>query len=353
MYPLGLESGFRFARDVGYDGVEVMVTNDEATRDPATLLELSRRYEQPILSIHAPVLLLTMFVWGRDPRVKLERAAELAVAVGAETVVVHPPFRWQGNYARDFEAVVREIATEHGVQIAVENMFPWRVRGRENQAYLPGIDPSEMDVDAATLDFSHSALSGRDALELAKDLGPRLRHVHLTDGLGREGGVEMADEHLVPGHGNQPVAEVLELLTEQQWDGQIIAEVSTRKAASDADRYRLLAETLEFARDHTGVGDDAPRGTGSSRIAAPHEAITKAEVRRSKARAKQAQNAAKHADAAGSSMRAAAKHARATAKSEGAKGQRVREAGRDAKSKLKQQREQRPSDGPETPSSAD
>jgi hypothetical protein len=40
------------------------------------------------------VLLLTQLVWGTDPKSKLEKAAELANEVVAETVVVHPPFRW-------------------------------------------------------------------------------------------------------------------------------------------------------------------------------------------------------------------------------------------------------------------
>ncbi|WP_430592472.1 sugar phosphate isomerase/epimerase family protein [Humidisolicoccus flavus] len=251
-YPLKTEDGFRLASEVGFDGIEIMVTNEKLSRDPEALLALSEKYNMPILSIHAPVLLLTMFVWGRDPYVKLDRAAELAKQVGAGTVVVHPPFRWQGSYAREFERLVREISQKREIEIAVENMFPWRVRGRDGKAYLPGIDPSEMDVDAATLDFSHCALSGRDSLELAKDLGDRLRHIHLTDGVGAEGGNTMFDEHLPPGHGNEPVAEVLEMLAANNFTGDVVAEVSTRPAKNDRDRIRLLQETLDFAREHLG-----------------------------------------------------------------------------------------------------
>ena len=32
---------------------------------------------------------------------------------------------------------------ETGIRLAVENMFPWRARNREYQAYLPGWDPSD------------------------------------------------------------------------------------------------------------------------------------------------------------------------------------------------------------------
>ena len=124
---------------------------------------VSQRFGVPMLSIHAPVLLLTHFVWGRDPQVKLERSAELAGAVGAPTVVVHPPFRWQAGYAEDFLGIVRRPRGTRGVEIAVENMFPWKLAGRASMAATPpaGIRGS-MDCDAVTLDFSHAALSGID-----------------------------------------------------------------------------------------------------------------------------------------------------------------------------------------------
>ncbi|GAA4370815.1 sugar phosphate isomerase/epimerase family protein [Agromyces bauzanensis] len=251
VYPLEPEHAFRLAKLAGYDGIEIMVTQEESTQQPEPLLELSRRYSLPILSIHAPVLLLTHFVWGRDPRVKLDRTAALAAAVGAGSVVVHPPFRWQATYASNFLSIVREISEKYDVEIAVENMFPWRAAGRNMKAYAPGWDPRIMDCDAVTLDFSHAALSGVDSLQFANDLGDRLRHVHLCDGSGAIGEGQIFDEHLLPGHGREPVAEVLETLTARGWTGSIVAEVNTRKAKSERERLELLRETLEFARRHT------------------------------------------------------------------------------------------------------
>ncbi|WP_438854900.1 sugar phosphate isomerase/epimerase family protein [Agromyces sp. M3QZ16-3] len=253
MYPLEPEQAFRIAKDAGFDGVEIMVSQEATTQDPVALNEMSERYGLPILSIHAPVLLLTHFVWGRDPRVKLARTAELAKAVGAGSVVVHPPFRWQASYALEFLSIVRTLSEEHGVEIAVENMFPWRAAGRNMKAYAPGWDPRQMDCDAVTLDFSHAALSGTDSMQLATDLGERLRHVHLCDGSGAIGEGQIFDEHLLPGKGREPVAEVLRMLADRGWDGSIVAEVNTRKAKTEAERLEMLRETVAFAREHTAV----------------------------------------------------------------------------------------------------
>ena len=251
VYPLESEQAFRLAKLAGFDGIEVMVTQEESTQRAEPLLELSRRYALPILSVHAPVLLLTHFVWGRDPRAKLARTAELAVAVGADTVVVHPPFRWQAGVrrrlprhrARDLGAVRRRDRGREHVPVAAA--------GRNLKAYAPGWDPRLMDCDAVTLDFSHAALSGVDSLQFANDLGDRMRHVHLCDGSGAIGEGQVFDEHLLPGRGREPVAEVLQSLAARGWDGSIVAEINTRKARSERERLELLRETLEFARTHT------------------------------------------------------------------------------------------------------
>jgi sugar phosphate isomerase/epimerase len=249
VFPLPLDEAFRLARIAGFDGIEIMVTNDRRTQDASTLLALSRKHHLPILSIHAPVLLATQFVWGVRPRVKLERSAALARAVGASTVVVHPPFRFQAAYSRVFEYIVETIREEFGVEVAVENMFTWTVGGRDVRAYSPSPYPADLNVSAMTLDFSHAALARRDGLEMALAIGSRLRHIHLCDGLGDT----LFDEHLVPGHGSQPVAEVLAYLARTGWNGSIVAEVHTHRARTTDARLAILAETLDFARTAIGL----------------------------------------------------------------------------------------------------
>ena len=128
-------------------------------------------------------------------------------------------------------------------------MFPVTVNGRDRNAYAPDWNPGSLDVDALTLDFSHAALAGMSARDLADQWGDRLRHVHLCDGSSIEPNDRVLDEHLIPGHGVQPVAEVLGLLARRGFAGSIIAEVTTRGCGTDdQQRAALLSETLDFAR---------------------------------------------------------------------------------------------------------
>jgi sugar phosphate isomerase/epimerase len=205
-----------------------------------------------VCAVHAPCLLITQRVWGTEPWSKLERSAEMAHAVGADVVVVHPPFRWQRDYARAFVEGVAELEERTGVAFAVENMYPWRASRREMQVYLPGWNPAEHEYANATIDLSHSATSRSDPVEMARMLGDRLRHIHMTDGSGSG-----KDEHLVPGRGNQPVVELLEHLAAVRFEGHIVVEINTRRANSREARELDLVESLAFTRLNFAAAPEA------------------------------------------------------------------------------------------------
>ena len=248
-YPESTAASFEMAARLGYDGVEVMVGTDAASQDPDTLLRLRDHYGISITSIHSPCLLISQRVWGTEPWAKLVRARTAAETLGASVVVVHPPFRWQKDYARDFVDGIARMAGETDVRFAVENMYPWRAVSREFAAYLPSWDVRDDDYLHTTLDLSHTSVSGSDALEMAHDLRDRLAHVHLADGIGSN-----LDEHLVPGRGNQPCDRLLENLGAHGFDGHVVVEISTRKCVDRAAREADLRESLQFARSHLAYG---------------------------------------------------------------------------------------------------
>jgi sugar phosphate isomerase/epimerase len=245
VYPESSAHAFGYAASLGYDAVEVMVL-DALSQQVSAVKQLSEHHGIPVAAIHSPCLLFTQRVWGTEPWGKLERSAEMAQAVGAEVVVVHPPFRWQRDYARDFVDGIAALEESTGIAFAVENMYPWRASSRRGvEMYLPGWDPSQENYANTTVDLSHAAIAGDDVIAMADRLGPRLRHVHLTDGTG-----SAKDEHLVPGRGNMGAAAFLQHIARTGFAGEIVLEINTRKAADRAERENDLRESLEFAREH-------------------------------------------------------------------------------------------------------
>ena len=152
-----------------------MVGIDALSQQTAAVKQLSDHHELPVCAIHSPCLLFTQRVWGTDPWGKLERSAEMAHAVGADVVVVHPPFRWQQEYAAGFVDGIAALEESTGLAFAVENMYPWRASARRGvEMYLPGLGPVRARTTRnTTIDLSHAAiaqsLAGRDGRAARRD----------------------------------------------------------------------------------------------------------------------------------------------------------------------------------------
>lgn len=264
VYPQNTEAAFRYAADLGYDGIELMVWAESVSQDIEAVRGLIRKYGIPVQALHAPCLLISQRVWGADPAPKLERSVRAAEDLGATTVVVHPPFRWQRRYADGFVDQVAMLEAGSEVKVAVENMFPMRAdsffgrttgsaerllrRGGPGlgfSAFSPSYDPTDSEHEHYTLDLSHTATAGMDALDLAKRMGKGLTHLHLADGRGAA-----YDEHLIPGNGSQPCVEVCDYLVRSGFSGQCVLEVNTQNARTRAERTSMLRDALTFARVH-------------------------------------------------------------------------------------------------------
>lgn len=255
-FPVPLETSFVMGKEAGFDGIEIMVSANKQTRDPKYLNHLSQKYRLPILSFHAPTLLLTHFVWGKDPGVKLEKTAELAATVGASTVVVHPPYVWQKGYKDLLLDLVTQVERNTGVVVAVENMFPWKVKNTAVKAYEPDWETTVDTVSHLTYDFSHAALSGWDSLEQVRKLHSQIAHIHLCDGIGNIEGSDgkIFDEHLLPGMGNQKVAECLQFLKLAGWEGHVVAEINTKTARNNIERFHMLKHVSDWTRSTLELG---------------------------------------------------------------------------------------------------
>ena len=250
VYPESTAHAFGYAAPLGYDAVEVMVGIDALSQQTSAVKQLAEHHGVPVCAIHAPCLLFTQRVWGTEPWGKLERSAEMAAAVGAEVVVVHPPFRWQREYARDFVDGIAALEESTGIAFAVENMYPWRASSRRGmEMYLPGWDPSGEPYANTDIDLSHAAIAQSD-----------------PDRDGRSGsgtGCGTSTSPTAParprtstwcpaaGHGGRRRS--CGTWPATGFDGEIVVEINTRKCGTREEREADLRESLEFAREHFAV----------------------------------------------------------------------------------------------------
>lgn len=232
-----LERSLDILAEAGFTEVELMVTRDPHTQEPDIPLRLAEQRGLRIASVHGPFLVISKSVWGMDPIVKVERGIEMCKAVGARTLIVHPPFLWERTYARWIldDALAQFEAS--GIVVAVETMYPKWVAGRRLRGYR-WLDPHELVASSphVALDTSHVTLSRLDILDAYEVLGPKLEHIHLSDNLG-----DGRDGHLELGEGILPIDRFLGELRRTRYSGDVSLELSVhRYIEHEAELIKML-----------------------------------------------------------------------------------------------------------------
>ena len=242
-WTFSLEVAMDSLAEAGFEEIELMVTRDPRTQDPEIPRRLAEERGLRIASVHGPFLVITKSVWGLDPLGKIERGAEMCRALGADTMIVHPPYFWEREYTRWAREEAEAFEAETGVTVAVETMYPVWVAGRKLRAYR-WLDPRELfeACHRVALDTSHVTVSRGDILDVYSVLQPKLVHVHLSDNAadGRDG-------HLSLGDGVLPIDRLLAELRRTDYSGSISLELSVSRFV---DRPKELVATLRRNREY-------------------------------------------------------------------------------------------------------
>jgi sugar phosphate isomerase/epimerase len=240
-----LADTFGLLARTGYTGAEVMVTKDPASQDPKRMRSLAADHGLRIDAIHAPCLLLTRRVWGTDPIGKVERAIEVAEEAEVPLVVVHPPYRWQRAFRRWLVETLPGRMAGTGVTVAVENMFPVRVGGRE-MTFHADQDLEELEgLPDLVLDTSHAAVAGHDLVDVRRRFSDRVRHVHLSDNAGKGW-----DSHLPLGAGVLSLDAFLDDLAASGYRGSVSLEVDLRQYLTNEAKLIELMVAMRERVEH-------------------------------------------------------------------------------------------------------
>lgn len=241
LWALGLEASLDVIAEAGFSHIELMVTRDPSTHSPELPRRLAEERGLQIAALHAPFLMVTRSVWGWDPIEKIRRGARMTAAVGATTMIVHPPLLWETGYGRWIREEMVGFAHSAEIAIAVETMYPAKVGSRSLAGYR-WIKP-ELLARAAprvVLDTSHVAVAGHNLLGVRRLFGSQLAHVHLSDNAG-----DGRDGHLEIGQGVLPLERFLDDLGRTGYAGGICLELAL---GGVVDRREVVVSTLRRNR---------------------------------------------------------------------------------------------------------
>jgi sugar phosphate isomerase/epimerase len=261
-YHLPLRFTLGAARDLGFDGVELVV-------GPEYLLFGQRRTQQLLttmgvtpLSLHPP--LRRMPGWPINHVQNIQRAVAAGRAFGCEVVVIHATDAWhEGNRRwRQYAAAMKAAQAADGPPITIAVEISQFTHRKQRQA-MDDVDTVLRFVEdqgehvGITLDTAHTGANGDDLLELYARVRPRLRNIHLSDWLLRGGDHHT---HLVPGEGALPLPAFLGALARDAYAGLVTLDVSPvhLHAWSLRQGHARLAESLAVVRASLSAAESPP-----------------------------------------------------------------------------------------------
>jgi sugar phosphate isomerase/epimerase len=238
-----LERALDAIADAGFKEVELMVTRDPRTHEPETPLRLAEERGLRIGAVHGPFLVITKTVWGLDPIHKVKRGAEMCKEVGAPTLIVHPPYLWERDYARWLAKDAEAFTLSTGITVAVETMYPKWIAGRKLRAYR-WLDAGVLcdNCNQVALDTSHLTVARQDILTALDRMRAKLAHVHLSDNAG-----DGRDGHLELEQGILPLDRFLAELRRTRYTNAISLEISVIRYL---EKQKALVETLRKNREY-------------------------------------------------------------------------------------------------------
>lgn len=227
----GLERFFRFASELGFDGVEIMVCDDYDTQNPAYLKELQERYKIKIQAFSLP---------NRNAEAYID-AFEKVVAEFAGTMVnLASSEILSFNYKRWMEVSVPRFVKRHRLQLNRRNT-PFRT--------IFGIFPSRTESSLhdlrkagdVSLDLSALWKSNQEIMQAGGFLSEKMQHVYLSN---VHHGVMYSPVSL----GILPVESFLTKLARENYRGDFTFKFNpeTIHAGDDERMIKSLKESKEF-----------------------------------------------------------------------------------------------------------
>ena len=266
LHTYGISRVFELAAEAGFEAIEVLVDHRWDSRQPAYLMRLSRASGLPIVAIHNP------FVphvpgWPSDPLDRLRRSAALARELQAGIVVTHLPLRLHGikveffglakrpmllplpipvskDYGRFLLNGLARFEDEERVRIGVENMPAKRVLGRRVDIHSFNTLDVLSSLPGVTLDTTHLGTWDLNPVAVYERLKARVVHVHLSNFDG--------EEHRPPQEGHLPLAEFLQRLKRDGYEGAVSVELNPDVLQpEDEELVRVcLRDAAAFCREH-------------------------------------------------------------------------------------------------------
>lgn len=227
----GLHRIFRFAKDAGYDGVEIAITTDFDTQNAEYIQELVKEYELPVVAVSAA---------RRTTKKRVLDAIKMAKDLNCQIVVIQPPDLFNFSLASWIKKEIPETRKREKMHICLENSDAKTFFGILPQ-YAMNSMADLKKFKAVSIDTANIMAKKLDLLGIYKELKENIYHIHLAD-------ATTSKNHIMPGKGAVPLESLLTKLKEDKYRYAISLRIKATelRAGDDQEVMKRLGEAKGF-----------------------------------------------------------------------------------------------------------
>lgn len=210
---------FTIAKNLKFDGIEYVATIPDMLLKPRKVLALSKEYDVPIISIHAPMhLLIYTPTFLYKTLLKMFQQFPDSEAYNFHlSGFITPLHNGDGNLKK-----FMEFAKKNNISISFESNPLLKGLGKYPKVTYDPETFAEYCIQqnlSITLDTSHVAHCNYDIVTFFNKYYKHIKLIHLSDSIG-------SVQHLPLGKGNLPIKELLQEIKKRSYDKLITFEIN-------------------------------------------------------------------------------------------------------------------------------
>lgn len=227
----GLNRVFKFAKDAGYDGIDLFVNKKNFDSQNADYVKsLVNEYKLPILSIQLPDV---------GPKT-LKDTIDMAKKLSCKVIIIQPPKLLNFKQTAWLKTQVPKIRAKENISIALENAPAELILGFIPKHAMNNIVELKK-FKHASIDTTRIAQKNQDLMRMYKSLEKYLVHIHLSN-------VKGSKRYYLPDDGILPLESFLTKLSQDKFPGTISMKVNPKflSAGDDEKVMKNLKEMKAF-----------------------------------------------------------------------------------------------------------
>jgi sugar phosphate isomerase/epimerase len=232
----GLNRIFEFAKEAGYDGIEIEVDkNNYDTQNAEYIKKLSAEHKIPVIALHAPE---------NGTQKGIEFVIDMAVYLKCPVVVITPPKLTDFKLTRWLKKEGPLLRKKKHIQLALSN-----TGGKTFLGFLPERalnDTSDLKkFGLVSLDTSMTSSKKQDLIRFYENLKKLIAHVQISN-------VRRHKEYSLPNEGVLPLESFLKKLKDNKYEGAISVRVrpSELSAGDDEKVIKALKKVKSYIEDY-------------------------------------------------------------------------------------------------------